>query len=123
MQLELESKKEIALKKSGATREASYKTMVNALEANTLIIDKYGEKHLTPDHTSRLKAAELISRLNGDLKTDTTIDNRTVTINTNGIGEQIIKGMMDMVADVTAQLKDLRMNGKQTGEIIDLTIS
>lgn len=114
-------KKELALVKAGATREASYKTMVDGLSANTITIDKYGDEHEYPDHNVRLKSAELISKLNGDLKTETTIDNRSVTINTDGVSVEIIKGMMDMVKDVKNQLEALRVNGRQTGDIIDVT--
>lgn len=116
------SKKELALTKAGATREASYKTMVDGLSATTLTIDKYGDEHEHPDHNVRLKSAELISRLNGDLKTETTIDNRSVTINTDGVSTEIIKGMMAMVEDVKNQLDALRVNGRQTGDIIDVSV-
>lgn len=114
------NKKEIALEKAGATRDVSYKTMVNALEAESMTVDKYGTEHMTPDHSSRLKAAELISRLNGDLKTDTVIDNRVVNI--SGISTEVMTGLLHMVKDVADQLRSLRSNGCQTGEILDISV-
>lgn len=113
------SKKELALSKAGATREIAYNTMVSALTAESMTVDKFGDEHMTPDHSSRLKAAELISRLNGDLKTETTIDNRTVNI--NGINAEAVTSLLHMVKDVAEQLASLRSSGRQTGEIIDVS--
>lgn len=112
-------KKEIALSKAGATREVSYKTMVEALKAESMTVDKFGDEHMTADHSSRLKAAELISRLNGDLKTDVTVDNRVVNI--SGVGKEALETLLHMVKDVAEQLRGLRAGGQQTGEIIDIT--
>lgn len=113
-------KKELALEKAGATREVAYKTMVDGLEAESMTVDKFGDEHMTPDHSSRLKAAELISRLNGDLKTETIVDNRTVNI--SGVGAESIGVLLHMVKDVAEQLRALRSSGQQTGEIIDVTV-
>ncbi len=117
---EILPKKEQALIKAGATREVSYKTMVAALDAESMTVDKFGSEHMTPDHSSRLKAAELISRLNGDLKTETVIDNRVVNI--SGVSTEVVEGLLHMVKDVADQLRALRDNGCQTGEIIDLSV-
>lgn len=114
------NKKELALEKSGATREVAYKTMVAALDAESMTVDKFGDEHMTPDHSSRLKAAELISRLNGDLKTETMVDNRTVNI--TGVSTEALGTLLHMVKDVAEQLRGLRTGGQQTGEIIDLTV-
>lgn len=117
---ELSGKKELALSKAGATRDIAYKAMVEALSAETMVLDKFGGEHLTPDHSSRLKSAELISKLNGDLKTETTIDNRTVNI--NGLNTEAVTSLLHMVKDVASQLQALRTSGQQTGEIIDVGI-
>lgn len=114
------SKKDIALEKAGATRDVAYNTMVKALAAESMTVDKFGDEHMTPDHSSRLKAAELISRLNGDLRTDVTVDNRTVNI--NGINAEAITDLLHMVKDVAEQLRGLKAGGQQTGEIIDITV-
>lgn len=113
-------RKEKALEKAGATRAIAYKTMVSALEAETMTLDKYGEEHTAPDHSSRLKAAELISRLNGDLKAETVIDNRVVNI--QGVPQEVLTGLLNMVKDVSEQLVALRTSGQQTGEIIDVHV-
>lgn len=114
-------KKQLALIKAGATREIAYKTMVDGLEAESMTVDKFGSEHFTPDHSSRLKAAELISRLNGDLKTETTIDNRTVNI--TGVSNEAVSELLHMVKDVANQLVAIRTNGQQTGEIIDVCVA
>ena len=117
--VETTGKKELALIKAGATREISYKTMVAALEAESMTVDKFGDEHMTPDHSTRIRAAELISRLNGDLKDAPTVDNRTVNIN---VGNEAMDGLLHFVKDMAYQLKSLRTDGKQTGEIIDLQV-
>lgn len=119
--LEVLTKKELALQSAGATREIAYKKMVEALEANTMTLDKFGEEHFAADHSSRLKAAELISKLNGDLKTETVIDNRT--LNMSCIPTEVVEGLLHMVKDVATQLQALRTSGQQTGEIIDINVS
>ena len=113
----IETNKEIALRAAGATREASYKTMVEGLQAESMTVDKFGDEHMTPDHSSRLKAAELISKLNGDLKDSPTVDNRVVNIS---IGSEGLEALVEMVRDVGEQLRVLRESGQQTGEIIDV---
>ena len=112
-------KKELALEKAGATRERAYMTMVAGLEAESMTVDKFGDEHMTPDHGSRLKAAELISRLNGDLKEQPSIDARSVTIN---VGAESVTELLNMVADVAQQLRNLKTSGQQTGEILDVSI-
>lgn len=113
-------KKELALERAGATRDIAYKTMVAGLDAESMTVDKFGLEHTTPDHSSRLKAAELISRLNGDLKNETVVDNRTVNI--NSIDTEAFTSLLHMVKDVASQLQALRTSGQQTGEIIDISV-
>lgn len=114
------TKKELALERAGATREVAYQTMVSGLTAESMTVDKFGDEHMTPDHSSRLKAAELISRLNGDLRTDVTVDNRVVNIS---LGSDGLVALTEMVRDVSAQLAALRASGQQTGEVIDVSIT
>lgn len=116
--VETSDKKTVALTKAGATREIAYTTMVNALTAESMTVDKMGDEHFTPDHQSRLKAAELISRLNGDLRTDVVVDNRVVNI--SGVSTEVVTGLLHMVKDVADQLRGLKAGGQQTGEIIDV---
>lgn len=113
--------KDTALAKAGATRKVAYETMVAGLRAKTMTLDKFGQEHFSDDHTSRLRAAELISKLNGDLKTETTVDNRVVNI--SGVSEDVVRGLIQVVDDVGKQLTALRTSGKQTGEIIDVTVT
>lgn len=113
------SKKELALETAGATREASYKAMVAALEARSMTVDKFGDEHFTEDHSSRLKAAELISRLNGDLKTsEVVVDNRSVVV--TGVTTEVLGELLHMVKDVAVQLRSLAASGRQTGEVISV---
>lgn len=114
-------KKELALNKAGATRENAYNAMVEALKATIVKYDRDGEcLGESPDYSTRLKSAELISRLNGDLKDTLTVDNRTVVI--TGVSADVVKVLTDMVKDVGEQLRALRGNGMQTGEIIDVQL-
>jgi hypothetical protein len=114
------TKKDIALVKAGATREVAYNTMVAGLSARSMTVDKFGEEHWADDHTSRLRAAEMISKLNGDLKDVASFDNRSITIN---IGNEVMVDLLHMVKDVASQLVALRTSGQQTGEIIDVQAS
>lgn len=107
-----------ALIKAGATRAVAYETMVNGLAAESMTVDKFGAEHMTPDHGSRLKAAELISRLNGDLKTtEVSIDNRVVYIN---VTPSDLELFIKVVSDIKDEIRGLRANGRQTGEVIDV---
>lgn len=120
--IEILSKKEAALVKAGATREAAYRAYVEGLTATTVKYDRDGDcigEH--PDYATRIKAADSISRLNGDLKETPLVDNRVVNI--SGVSEEVINKLMGIVKDVDSQLKELRGSGRQTGEIIDVTVS
>lgn len=64
---------------SGATRPAYLKVLVDALQSNKIIVDKYGREHVEEDTPNRLKAAEVIARLLGDLKAENIVDNRKQT--------------------------------------------
>jgi hypothetical protein len=46
------------------------------------------------------------------------VDNRTVTV--SGVSDEVMTGLLHMVRDVAEQLKALRVNGCQTGEVIDV---
>lgn len=118
-ELAIVSKKELALEKAGATREAAYKAVVNGLTARKMTVDKFGEEHYEEDTTNQLRAAEIISKLNGDIKNETVIDNRQVHIS---VGKEDIKPLLEIVANVNAQLAALKASGRQTGEIIDITL-
>lgn len=109
--------RELKLQKSGATREASYKAIVSGLSATKMTVDKFGIEHWEDDHTSRLRAAELVARLNGDLKTETVIDNRQITITAS---QADVATLLAVVSDVKLQIENLKRDGHQTGEIIDI---
>lgn len=113
-------KKELALQKAGATREVAYAVMVKGLTAKKMTVDKFGEEHWEEDTTNQLKASEMVSRLNGDLRNETTSVGTVVNISVDATA---VQGLMAMVSDVSAQLASLRESGRQTGEIIDVTIS
>lgn len=115
--VENESKKVVALTKAGATRERAYETMVKALDANIISVDKYGDEHSYPDTSNQLKAAEMIAKLHGDMKEGIVIDNRVTTVS---IGKDEFSILLSVARDVQAQIGALRESGQQTGEIIDL---
>lgn len=121
MELEPINKKEVALQKAGATRELAYKTYVEATKAETVHYDRYGEEvGREPNHEVRVRAADSISRLNGDLK-----DTGTVGIGTQVniiVGKDEVLELMKMVNTVKEEINGLRCNGRQTGEIIEVTV-
>lgn len=112
-------KKSLAMANAGATREAAYKAVVAGLTAQKMTVDKFGEEHYEADTTNQLRAAEIISKLNGDIKNDTVIDNRQVHIS---VGKADLEPLLAIVENVNKQLSSLRSSGRQTGEIIDITI-
>lgn len=112
-------KKESAMIAAGATREAAYGAVVRGLTAKKLILDKMGDEHYEEDTTNQLRSAEIISRMNGDLRPETVVDNRVVNI--SGVPNDVVSGLLHMVKDVADQLRSLRVSGRQTGEIIEIT--
>lgn len=118
--IETLTKKEVSLIEAGATRKAAYEAMVSALNAKTIALDKFGGEHESPDHATRIRAAEMISKLHGDLK-ENVVDNRVVNVALNVTAGELAT-FCDMVKDVQEQLANLSTNGKQTGEVIDITV-
>lgn len=113
--------KERRMDSVGASREKSYKAMADGLTATKVIaLDKFGTTAEEPDHAMRLKSAELIARINGDLKPETLMDQRSVIVNTNGMTPQMMSDMLEMIRGVRTQLNFLKESGSQTGEIIDV---
>lgn len=113
-------KKLLALERAGATREAAYRTMVEALNAEVMTIDKFGDEHTAPDHGARIRAAEMISKLHGDMK-EVVVDNRTYNTVIQASAEEV--GMfMKMLGGVKEQLEKLRVSGRQTGEVVDAEV-
>ena len=107
-----ETKQEV-MEKVGATRVASLTAVVDGLSATKMTIDKYGEEHIEPDHNIRLKSAEMIARMNGDIKPDGTISNTQVNI---ACSSAEIKELMEFVNG--RRVGSVR--GQQSGEIIDV---
>lgn len=116
--METTDNKVVALEKAGATREAAYRAIVGGLTATKMTVDKHGEEHFEEDHAARLRSAELIARMNGDLKSETE-GARAQVINIT-ISSEEVKGLVAMAADVKAQLEALRGSGQQTGEVIEV---
>lgn len=54
--------------KVGLTREKCIAAINEALEATKMTLDKYGVKHVEPDHDKRLKASLAGLELRGDFK-------------------------------------------------------
>lgn len=115
----ISTNKEHRMEKAGASREKSYKAMADGLTATKVIaLDKFGTTSEEPDHAMRLKSAELIARINGDLKPDVAVDNRT--INVGPVDAGFAREMIEMIKGIKTQLLGLKESGSQTGEIIDV---
>lgn len=123
LETELETPKVRAMTKAGASREASYKAIADGLRARKVSVQKDGSTIDEPDHQVRLKAAEMIARMNGDLKADVMVDNRKVTIGMVGVSREAVKGLMEMAEDVKRQIEGLRQSGRQTGEVIEAVVT
>ena len=115
------TKKELAIEKSGARRELAYGKLVEMTSAKNVILDKFGGEHEVPDNPTQLRAAELILKVNNDLKEGgILVENKTINV---AVSPEALKDMLHMVKDVADQLRGLRSNGRQTGEIIDVSIT
>lgn len=101
-------KKELILNTAGATRERGAKVIAEAMDATKMTVDKFGDEHIEPDHTTRLRAEELRAKYVGDIKPEgPTTYNTTIAITE----EQFKKLLEDD--------RRKRPTG-QTGEIIDV---
>ena len=112
--------KEQRMESAGLTRQKAYGKLVEMCEAQVMTLDKFGGEHVAPDNPTQLRAAEMILKMRGDIRPETVIDNRVVNI--AGIPAEVTKGLIEMVADVKAQLEKLQNSGQQTGEIIDVEV-
>ena len=101
--------KETRMEKAGASREASYRVLAESLTANDTVLDKFGGEHEVPNHGVRLKAAETIARMNGDIKPD-----GAVTVTTNNISITVAE--FERIVAQYGKPKILR----HSGEIIDV---
>ncbi len=111
------SAKELRMERAGATRESAYKAVVDGLTAQSMTLDKFGEEHYSSDTSSRLRSAEIILKLRGDLKPDNLVENKTVNVN---ISTADLSPLLELVNDVREQLSRVKIEGHQTGEIIDV---
>lgn len=114
------SSKEKRLTKAGATREAAYKALVEGLAAEVVVLDKFGQEHVYVDNPTRIRASELISKHWGDLKLESGMEVKVGIF--NGVGQEVIDELLHMVKDVAIQLRELKGNGKQTGEILEAQV-
>lgn len=112
------SKKDIALKTAGATRELAYNKIVEMTKAQNMTLDKFGGEHFSEDNTTQLRASEMILKLNGDLK-ENVVDNRVYN-NTVNVSAAELKSFTEIVSAMRDEIKNLRVSGRQTGEVIDL---
>jgi hypothetical protein len=71
---------------------------------------------MSPDHGARLRAAEMISKLHGDMK-EVVVDNRTYNTMIQASPEEM-GVFIEMVKDVQGQLERLTRSGHQTGEVV-----
>lgn len=107
------SNKELILNKAGATRERGAIVIAEAMVANKMTVDKYGEEHIEPDHAMRLRGEELRARETGDIKPEGSVVNTQVNITCSSAE---IKELMEFVNS-----RRVRDNTRtQTGEIIDV---
>ncbi len=119
-EITITDKKLAAMDRAGATRERAYQAMVEGLSAVNITVDKYGEEHESPDTSNRLKSAEMIARLHGDLRTDVVVESKTTNLVVTGTASELSELIL-LVQGVKEDLKARVGSGGQTGEIIDVT--
>lgn len=94
---------------AGASRAASYRVLAESLTAYDVVLDKFGGEHEVPNHGARLKAAETIARMNGDIKPSGEI---SIVQNTINITDERLEELMKEYG----KPRILR----QSGEVIDV---
>ncbi len=114
--------KEIRMEKAGATREAAYKAVVDGLSAEVMTLDKYGAEHTAPDNSTRIRSAEMILKMRGDIKPENSVDARVYNTQINITPEEL-KVFSGIVNSMKEEIKNLRGSGRQTGEIIDVSVA
>ena len=92
-----DERKELGMLTAGLTDERLFKTAVDGLDAMSVMVDKYGEEHSSPDHNVRHKFLDTLLRVKGYIRPDASIDN---TMNFNltvtervAIKTRLVKGM------------------------------
>ena len=99
------------MEEAGASREASYKVLAEGLKAEDIVLDKFGGEHSVPNHNARLKAAETIARMNGDIKPSGEV---SIVQNTINITDERLTELMKEYS----KPRILR----QSGEVIDIRV-
>ena len=119
--IELVTTKEQKLEAAGLTRESAYIKIAKLQSAQVMTLDKFGGEHFADDNPTQLRATEMQLKMIGDIRPETVIDNRVVNI--SGISNDVVTGLLHMVKDVADQLRALKVDGRQTGEIIDVEVN
>lgn len=101
-------------------RKLQYEKMIEGMNAvRKEEVYKDGERVVVeyPDYNVQHKFWSDSLRVTGDIKPEVAVDNRkvSITIPASAVGE-----LLGMVKDVNGQLRKLKEEGHQTGEVIDV---
>lgn len=118
-EVEIFTSKELRMEDAGLTRESAYNKVLEMMNAQIMTLDKFGEEHYSPDNSTQLRATEMVLKMRGEIRPDTVIDNRVVNI--SGVTSESVTGLLNMVRSAADRIYSMKTNGRQTGEIIDVT--
>lgn len=110
--------RELRMKECGLNAELAYKKLVEMHSAQTMTLDKFGGEHFSPDNPTQLRAAEMLLKMRGDIKPDETIG--TKIVNVSGITTEAVTNLLSMLKAASDRMVSNKINGRQTGEIIDV---
>ena len=119
---ELMSPKELRMEKAGLTRETAYKKIVEMQSAQVMTLDKFGGEHFAPDNTTQLRATEMVLKMRGDIKPDNMVDARVYNTQVS-ITPSELEAFTGIVTSMRDEIRNLKGSGRQTGEVIDVTIN
>ena len=110
----IEDKKMTVMERAGATRERSWRAVAEALVAEKITVDKFGDEHVEPDHNTRLRAAEMIAKATGDIRADTGgVTNTQINISCS---KEEVNNLLTFMQSTKARESAI----EQSGEIIDV---
>lgn len=112
------TRKEKAMEEAGIGRADKYAALARGLKARKSVPLKDGSVLEEDDIPTQIRAVDIINSMDGDRKADigTSVGAVNITINNS----EEIRELLRMADDVRGQLSQLKMSGKQTGEVIDV---
>lgn len=123
-ELPLKDKKSLALQKAGLTTDKVAASLASHLEATlqTTVYDDMGRASTleVPNYPVQEKAQEKLIRVMELVKPETSSSPTVVNI---GVTSEDIKKLIQTALEVKEQVSRLRIDGRQTGEVIDVSCS